>query len=1493
MAKIIKKIIRWVVIILAVMIIVPAFGALLIRTPKFQTFVVKRFSDHFSKKIGTHISVGNVSYTFFNKLVLYNVLVLDQNQDTLLSARQVSVRVKDFRPAEVYMKFGRIDLYEPDFRMIKDTTGILNLAWYIETLKGDSPGDTTKTTGIFFNEIRIYDGAYSLVNKTDTSAMPVTAVDFSDLRITSIDSRIEDMSITNDTVSFSIRDLSFIESRGFEALNVSLDADIAADRLIFSNVGLVTDSSLVNLELIDINPLDSMAYSDFMNRVRLRISLKRSMISISDLSWFVEPLYGINESIYLSGNISGTVSDMRGRDIELEYSSGTRLSCDFDISGLPSPDNVFMFIDVRELTTRAADIENFTVPGRERIILPPVVHELGKMSFTGNFTGFTSDFVAYGTLLTEKGSFSTDLSLEPEGRKDFRFKGLLKASGVDLASIAKNDKLFGGLWLHANVDGSMRSFSHLSAQITGVIDSVTINRYPYRNISLSGTYTEKVWDGSVSVNDRNLKMDILGRFDLSDTLPEFDFTMNLAHAGLYNLNLEKKDTLFNASALLTATFRGTNIDNLDGDLRLINSKLSNSNGTITIYDFLIRSGTDKGVPLLTLRSDLVDGEIKGQHTYASLGTAVKATMANLFPTRYIMPASTEELKENNFSFNVKVKKVNKLSEFLGNSIRIAEGTNLSGLFNADSTRLSANLRSGAVSFGGVTLVNLEMISSVRRGVMNSVVTSDTLKMTGNATLQNIKLKLGTKPDTLNLGLEWDNKASGKTRGEVLARGFYSLNNRRRPVMTIGILPTEIVIDSALWKLNPARIVIDSATTRFDNLLLSTHKKFIKLDGLISPDPDDRLTLNFEGLDLAFISSMGKKKPEGDEERGLEMNFGGIISGDVSVSDVHKNFLFEADARINDFVVNNTLYGRVDLGSEWNPQRKVAVINVKNDFEGATFFDINGTYSPSAKTADITASTFRMPLNILNSIVKSFASDVRGLGSGKIRLYGRMSQPLLTGSIMAEDASMKIDFLQTRYHFSDSIRFTRKGIEFRNVRILDEKKNQGTLNGMLSHNSFKDFGIDLNLNINRMLVLNTKPKDNETFYGTAYATGYAGIKGTPEKLSFRISARTDDNTSFYIPLSSSATVSEYPYILFIDTRKDKEAEKARDDMFVKKEKEGHMELDFDLEVTPDAEVQLIMDSKAGDVIRGTGAGKLNISLNSKGEVKMSGDYVIEDGDYLFTLGNILNKKFSVEEGGTISWNGDLTDAAINLKAIYRLKASLYDIYPDEAFRDRIPVECQLNLSEKLMNPVIGFNIVLPTADDETREYLKSAINTEEEISRQFLYLLVMNSFYPDPSLYSAVPQTSPQGASAIGVTTTEMLSNQLSNWLSQISNDFDIGFTYRPGNEITPQEVEVALSTQLLNDKVILNGNFDVGGKQTNAQASNITGDFDIEFKITEKLRFKVFNRSNDNLFYETSPYTQGFGFFYRRDFNKLKELFIPQEKKKKKKPEEKEQEEKQ
>ena len=62
--------------------------------------------------------------------------------------------------------------------------------------------------------------------------------------------------------------------------------------------------------------------------------------------------------------------------------------------------------------------------------------------------------------------------------------------------------------------------------------------------------------------------------------------------------------------------------------------------------------------------------------------------------------------------------------------------------------------------------------------------------------------------------------------------------------------------------------------------------------------------------------------------------------------------------------------------------------------------------------------------------------------------------------MAENTSLKIDYLQTTYTINDSIRFDKNGIKFKNIRITDEKGNQATLSGAVNHKSFNDFTADL-------------------------------------------------------------------------------------------------------------------------------------------------------------------------------------------------------------------------------------------------------------------------------------------------------------------------------------------------------------------------------------------------------------------------------------------------
>lgn len=1487
MAKIIKKIVRVFLITIGVLIAVPVILFLLLRAPRIQTWTVNRITKAVTEKTGAEISIGRVSYSLWHEVVLEGLLFRDLRGDTILAARRVDLRLRELRPSHSLYSFGRIDVYEPDLRLVQDTAGVMNLTQYLMSLKRDRERDTSKTIDIRFADIDLFDGSFLLADMSDTAGVISGSVNFRNMHLSRINGKVRDLRIIPDSVSMVIRGLAFSESGGFVSRSADLNLAVEEGNLYFREIDILTDSSAISAEKVLLMPADTGSWKDFINEVRMDLLFNNSVLNTSDLAYFVRPLAGISEKVNLSGRVSGTVAELKGRNVRIDYKSSTRLRFDFDISGLPSVSDSYLFIDFTDMRTSAPDIEDFMIPGRKPLRLPEVAHDLGLISYRGSFTGFTTDFVSFGKLTTERGVFDTDLSLKPDGKNTFGFRGSLRTSDVDLGYIAKNEEMFGGLWMHADIDGSMKSFRHLTANINGVIDSVEINRYLYRNIKVSGTYADRIWDGTVEVSEPNIEMGLMGRFDLEKSRPEFDFTMNLARADLHTLNLVKKDSIFNVSALVTANFKGNSTDNLEGDLRLINSTLQNSIGKLNIYDFLVNSAIINGEPRLTLKSDFADAEVRGHYTFDAIGESISRMLADIFPSRFSTPEAKKGVEplQAMFSLDARVKRIDKLNEFLATGLTVSEGTRITGHFWSDNPEIIAEINSDAITYKGLRMGRMHMSGSVREGKVNVELAADTLLLPDRSELGSFTLITGSSNDTTNLGISWDNMDDGRTFGEVQARGFFSLNENEMPVMTIAILPSGLTVNRTPWNIGGARIVIDSTRTLFDNVLVSSRTNYIRLDGKLSHDPEERLTLSFAGLNMSYLNNLIDANPETADGPSL-LSFEGTMNGSVTLSDVFDNLLFESRINVEDFRLNENSYGLMTISSEWDPVRKVAVIDVSNDFEGSKSIDIRGTYSPSNRLADISATASDLPLNILNPFVSAFASDIRGIGSGTIRITGRPKQLELRGAVMARDASMKVDFLQTRYSFSDSVRFSPAGIIFRNIAIYDEKRNRGSINGMITHRSFKDMGISFDINMDKMLVMNTRPKDSDSFYGTAYASGYAGIRGNEEKLVFNISARTASNTEFFVPLNSSASVSDYPYIIFVNpAEQNADQQQASRNGFVRQEQGSRIELNFDLEVTPEAEVQLILDETSGGVIRGKGEGKLNISLNSRGDVRMAGNYVISDGDYLFTLGNILNKRFAVEEGGTVAWNGALEDATLNIRALYKTKASLSDIFGEEEFTElkvKLPVECILSLSGMLLNPSISFDINLPTADERTRELLKVAIDTEEELSRQFLYLLVMNSFYPDPSLYNAgsatgtpAGQTSSPVSPNLGVTTTtEMLSNQLSNWLSQISNDFDVGFNYRPGSELTDQEVELALSTQLLNDKVTVNGNVDVRGNQSNPATSNISGEFTVEVRLTDMLRFKVFNRSNYNLYYQVHPYTQGVGLFYRRDFNTLKDFFI-------------------
>jgi hypothetical protein len=405
---------------------------------------------------------------------------------------------------------------------------------------------------------------------------------------------------------------------------------------------------------------------------------------------------------------------------------------------------------------------------------------------------------------------------------------------------------------------------------------------------------------------------------------------------------------------------------------------------------------------------------------------------------------------------------------------------------------------------------------------------------------------------------------------------------------------------------------------------------------------------------------------------------------------------------------------------------------------------------------------------------------------------------------------------------------------------------------------------------RLTAMNTTARDNPQFFGQVITNGRLNVTGRGKQVRLSGTGTTLAGTNVNISLEDESELERYDFIQFVSSE-----DTVRQQFLFPQKDDGDFSLDLTITATPEARAQLIYNAQIGDIIRAQGEGVLRFGMNNEGDITLSGNYTVERGDYLFTLQNVINKRFTIEQGGTITWSGDPYNAIIDINAVYKLKASLYDLLVDSYANiyqsQRIPVECKILLTEELSNPNIDFEIEFPTVEDRLVEEVRQYFNSPEEMNKQILSLIVLGKFYTPEYLRGTYEAQNPN---LIGTTASELFSNQLSNWLSQISNNVDIGLNYRPGNQITNDEIELALSTQMFNDRVTINGNIGNNNNPNSGNNSQLVGDFDVNVKLIPngKIRFKAYNRSNNNLIYETAPYTQGVGFSFTEEYNTFNDL---------------------
>ena len=1436
------------------LIVLPGIAYTILQSSRIQTRLCIRVASNLSEQLQTEVKVDHVDFSFFNKLVLRGLLIEDQQEDTLCFIDKLKIGILKYDRKKLIVQLSSVDIHSLYGNFYKDRDNVSNYRFLIDALKGEEKNDELWTFDV--GNIVMHDSRIRYW-KADRYYKEY-GMNYRDLDFMNLSLELDDFLVSGDTIFSSLEHLSFHEQSGFQINEFQSNLEFSSQAASFFNLNISTAHSTISSSYLSFfySSIKDLPY--FVDRVTFDSEITNSRIHFKDVATFSPYLRGMDELVSIKGFITGSVPHMSCKDAGIWFGSSSFIEGDIDLIGLPDTEDMFMHADVKELVTNETDLEKLRLPDVSSIRyleLPDEIGMMGNLSYKGMFTGFISDLVSFGTLNSKLGSVETDIGIKDQN-ETMNFKGEIVTHNFDLGRLLELDSILGKTDLNLHLEGTQRK-GELIAKIDGLVNSLDANGYEYKDVVVRGDLKNERFDGFIEVIDPNLEMEFSGIFDFTNEEPFFNFSAIVEKARLDQLNLYRKDSLPELSFTVRTNFTGNDLDNFKGEIYLWDALYRNSETQASIEELSMNSYTEDEIDFMMLESSVADISLNGKFTFITLLNNLQKFVSHYHPS---LPIEFDESNvEDNFDFEIKLKDTKELTTTFLPFMELAGETYINGSFNSTGFQLLSEASIPYLEYYGSQFEHIILKTNTINDTLFIHANSARVISSGSLEIENIELETTTSKDSSLLSVNWSNNDTILFAGDLSTQITFNRNKDDLFLTNLEIADGSITIADSAWNIYESEIAFGDQILMVDSFFFRKEKQYIYLDGSVSKSPEDTLNIALNQIPISNFNNAWSS---------LGFTLDGVVNGQASLSDLYANPVFYSDLTIDSLRMNEQWLGEAAFLSQWNNRDKH--IDIETEIARAQVKPMRskGYYIPESGKIDLEIDLDRFYMSTLEPFMTGLVSDVKGLASDRVHLTGTISEPILNGTLKLQKVTFLVDYLNTRYNLTDEITFRKDLITFSDIEIFDADGNSAFTRGNIHHNYFSNYQLEILIDANKFRMLDTDASQNELYYGNAVGTGQIQISGPLDQILIDIKATTNEGTRFFIPVYSESEVSSADFIQFVTNGEEKQAiirEESSTDL-------SGIELKMELDVTPDAEVQLIFDSKVGDLVKGNGAATLNLDINMAGDFSMYGDFNISQGEYMFTMGKLLSKKFKVKPGGIISWNGDPYDADIDFNTYYPLNTALQDLLLDtsDVYRKRIPVECQIAMTGKLMSPEYQFAIELPKSAESERALIESL--PENELNKQFISLLFINKFQPLAGLN--VPGVAGStGNYNIYESSSEILSNQLSHWLSQISNDFDIGFTYRPGDAVTTDEVEVALKTQLFNDRLSINGNVGMGGQYANS--NSVVGDVEADLKLNEsgKVRVKAFSKSNTNLDYEKGPYTRGVGVFYREEFDSMDELF--------------------
>ena len=1444
-----NNILKW----LGYSILLLVLVSLLLSTSIVQTNLGNLATKRINQKFGTNLNIGKINISFLGTVALKDIQIRDHHQDTLIFVKTLSISLVNGRKIiDGNLLFGDVSI-EDAYCYIKTYRGEnnSNMTIFADSFRSDTPKDsldplfTLKAENVFVQNLD-----FKLINENNQNPLKFSA--------SNVGGNLEEMAIVGADFSAKARGLYFKTNQGIQVTNLTTNYRYGLNAMYLNNMRLETENSNLIGDLLFKYKTGGLA--DFSDAVNIEANFKESKVKILDLKKFYKELNG-GDVVSFSGKLNGNLNDFDLKKLILTTEKGIHLNGDLSFKNAVNSERGFIFnSDLNNLTATYKELRGI-LPNVLGKILPSELDKLGQFDLQGKVQLTTSFIEANVQVKSQIGTFISDLKITEISAIDTAsYSGDIQLESFDIG-VLFNNPLFGEIFLKGQVNGRGFKLENINTKFIGNIAEFNFNGYQYKNIIANGQYQNNKFDGGLVIDDANFKMKFDGLADMSEAVHKFDFKSDISYLNLKKTNLFKRDSISIVKGAMTLDIKGNALNDILGKAVFKNVLYTNQEKEYRFKEFMVSSSLKDSIKTIDIASnDIVQGYIRGKFSFSELLKVAQNALGSIYTNYQPYEVASNQFLDFNFTI------YNQIVNVFFPEIFIDNKTKIKGKINGGKNLFRLHLSSPRIALYGADIKTVSLRTDTKNPFYNTSLTAQEVK-TKYYNISKLNLLNRTENDTLYFKSVFK---GGKRKNEDFNLDFfYTFNPEKKAVL--GFEKSSFIFKENTWDINPDKNNTDKIT--FD---LKTNEFVFSQFMLVSGEQKIEFTGNLKGTEeKVLLADFTKLKLQSFLPKIDSLALGGELSGHLDFVQKGGDYAPEGLLTVKDFEVNDFKQGDLSINVKGENSYKKYEVAVAIENEDAKSISAKGIldFSLERPIVDLNVFLEAFKLEAFSPLGKNVLSSLRGTATGDFTLRGFLGNPDMEGELRLEKAGLKFPYLNVDYDFEGEsvITLLQQSFILEDFVLVDtKKKSRGVFKGDISHNNFKQWFLSLKIDSDNLLVLDTENSEESQYYGSAFIDGSASIYGLTDRLTIDLNVKTMPGTIFVVPIKDIETVDSYNLIHFkSDEIKTQEIQKE-----VALEALKGLTLNIDLEVTKDAVAQVVIDEVYGSQLSGRGAGNLQIEINTRGTFNMFGDYVVDSGVYDFKYGGFVNRPFTIQKGGTVSWNGNPADANLEVTAVYKAKANPGVLLENFNANRNIEVDLVTRITGSLFNSKQELDIQLSNVEASIANELEFILNDNNvnEKTTQFISLLAFGNFVnPDKVDFDANTTITNTASSAIAAAFSGLLNNPESK--------FQLGVDYQQGqndNDLerlnTDNQVDLSVSTQV-SDRIIINGKVGVPiGTQTQA---SVVGEVKVEVLLNKEGTFRgtIFNRQNEIQYTaEDQGYTQGIGLSYQVNFNTLSGL---------------------